>query len=106
MLEGKVANNSKVRVIRDNIVIFDGEVDSLRRFKDDVKEVASGYECGLTMKDFRDFKEGDVLEVYAMEEVATSITEANAKAADKRAAEEKAAAQAEKAEKADKADKA
>ena len=62
------------------MVIFDGEVDSLRRFKDDVKEVTAGYECGLTIKDYRDFREGDILEVYSMEEVATSIAEANAEA--------------------------
>ena len=85
VLEGKVTNNSKIRIIRDNIVVFDGEIDSLRRFKDDVKEVAAGYECGLTIKDYRDFQEGDILEVYAMEEVATSIAEANAKAAERAA---------------------
>lgn len=77
VLEGKVTNNSKVRLLRDNIVIYDGEVDTLRRFKDDVKEVASGYECGLTLKDFRDYREGDVLEVYTMEEIATDINDLN-----------------------------
>ena len=80
VMEGKVTNNSKVRIIRDHIVVFDGEVDSLRRFKDDVKEVAAGYECGLTLKDYRDFKEGDILEVYEMEEIETSIAEVNAAA--------------------------
>ena len=80
VLEGKITNNSKVRILRDNIVVFDGEVDSLRRFKDDVKEVAAGYECGLTLKDYRDFKEGDVLEVYKMEEIETSIADLNARA--------------------------
>ncbi len=83
VLEGKVTNNSKVRIIRDHIVVFDGELDSLRRFKDDVKEVAAGYECGLTLKDYRDFREGDILEVYDMEEIATSISEVNAKAEEK-----------------------
>ena len=83
VLEGKVANNSKIRIIRDHIVVFDGEVDSLRRFKDDVKEVAAGYECGLTLKDYRDFKEGDILEVYEMEEIETSIAEVNAAAEEK-----------------------
>lgn len=77
VLEGKITNNSKVRLLRDNIVIYDGEVDSLRRFKDDVKEVASGYECGLTVKDFRDYREGDVLEVYTMEEIAADINDLN-----------------------------
>ena len=80
VLEGKVTNNSKVRIIRDHIVVFDGELDSLRRFKDDVKEVAAGYECGLTLKDYRDFREGDILEVYEMQEIETSIAEANAAA--------------------------
>ncbi|MDO4203705.1 MAG: translation initiation factor IF-2 [Selenomonadaceae bacterium] len=77
VLEGKITNNSKVRMLRDNIVIYDGEVDTLRRFKDDVKEVATGYECGLTVKDFRDYREGDVLEVYTMEEIATDINDLN-----------------------------
>lgn len=80
VLEGKVQNTSKIRILRDNVVVHDGEIDSLRRFKDDVKEVAAGYECGLTIKDFRDYKEGDILEVYTMEEIATSITELNEKA--------------------------
>ncbi|MCR5559535.1 MAG: translation initiation factor IF-2 [Schwartzia sp.] len=80
VLEGKVQNTSKIRILRDNVVVHDGEIDSLRRFKDDVKEVAAGYECGLTIKDFRDYKEGDIFEVYTMEEIATSITELNEKA--------------------------
>ena len=83
VLEGKVTNNSKVRIIRDHIVVFDGELDSLRRFKDDVKEVAAGYECGLTLKDYRDFREGDILEVYEMQEIETSIAEVNAAAEEK-----------------------
>lgn len=77
VLEGKVTNASKIRVIRDNIVVLEGEVDSLRRFKDDVKEVAAGYECGLTIAEYRDYKEGDILEVYTMEEVETSIADVN-----------------------------
>lgn len=84
VLEGKITNSSKIRIIRDNIVAFDGEIDSLRRFKDDVKEVATGYECGITIKDYRDFREGDIIEAYTMEEIETSITEANKEAADKR----------------------
>lgn len=80
VLEGKVMNNSKIRLLRDNVVVIDSEIESLRRFKDDVKEVAAGYECGLTIKDYRDFKEGDILEVYSMEEISTSIAEANARA--------------------------
>ena len=70
VLEGKVTNSSKVRVVRDGIVVYEGEIDSLRRFKDDVKEVVAGYECGITLDKFRDLKEGDIFEVYSMEEVA------------------------------------
>ncbi len=70
VLEGKVTNSSKVRVVRDGIVVHEGEVDSLRRFKDDVKEVVAGFECGITLEKFRDIKEGDIFEVYSMEEVA------------------------------------
>ncbi len=69
VLEGKVCNNSKIRIIRDNIVLYEGQIESLRRFKDDVKEVASGYECGITIDNYRDFREGDILEVYTMEEI-------------------------------------
>ncbi|UKB79307.1 translation initiation factor IF-2 [Chryseobacterium sp. MEBOG07] len=68
VLSGKVARNSKVRVLRDGIVKFDGELESLKRFKDDVKEVTKGYECGLNLKGYNDIEVGDILEVY--EEVA------------------------------------
>ena len=67
--EGKVSRDGKVRVIRDSVVIYEGEIDTLRRFKDDVKEVQSGYECGMTVENFNDIKEEDVFEVYIMEEV-------------------------------------
>lgn len=70
VLEGKVTNSSKVRVVRDGIVVHEGEIDSLRRFKDDVKEVVAGFECGIMLDKFRDIKEGDIFEVYSMEEVA------------------------------------
>ncbi len=69
VVEGKVTNNSKVRVVRDGIVVHEGEIESLRRFKDDVKEVAQGYECGITLEKFRDLKEGDIFEIYNMEEI-------------------------------------
>ena len=69
VIEGKVSRDGKVRVIRDSVVIYEGEIDTLRRFKDDVKEVQSGYECGMTVENFNDIKEGDVFEVYIMEEV-------------------------------------
>lgn len=92
VLEGKICNNSKIRIIRDNIEIFDGEIDSLRRFKDEVKEVNAGYECGISIVDFRDFKEGDIIEAYTMEEIATTIADANKAAAKKREEEALAAA--------------
>lgn len=91
VLDGKICNNSKIRIIRDNVEIFDGEIDSLRRFKDEVKEVNAGYECGISIVDFRDFKEGDIIEAYTMEEIATDINEANKAAAKKRQAEAAAA---------------
>lgn len=62
--EGKVTRNSKVRIIRDNIVIYDGNIGTLKRFQDDVKEVVAGYECGINIEKFNDIKEGDILEVY------------------------------------------
>ena len=73
VLEGKIFNNSKIRLLRDHVEIFDGVIDSLRRFKDEVKEVAQGYECGISIVDFRDFREGDIIEAYTMEEIETSI---------------------------------
>ena len=66
---GKVARNAGVRLLRENIVVYEGKLVSLKRFKDDAKEVASGYECGIQLEDYNDIKEGDVLEVYIMEEV-------------------------------------
>lgn len=68
VLNGKVTRNSKIRLLRDGIVKFDGELESLKRFKDDVKEVTKGYECGLNIKGYNDIEVGDILEVY--EEVA------------------------------------
>ncbi len=67
--DGKVNRNSLVRVVRDGIVIHEGELASLKRFKDDVKEVASGYECGVSIEKFNDIKEGDVVEAYIMEQI-------------------------------------
>ncbi|MBQ6758506.1 MAG: translation initiation factor IF-2 [Selenomonadaceae bacterium] len=77
VLEGKIFNNSKIRILRDNVEVFDGEIDSLRRFKDEVKEVAAGYECGISIVDYRDFKEGDIIEAYKMQEIETSIEDVN-----------------------------
>jgi translation initiation factor IF-2 len=67
--EGKITRGSKVRLIRDGTVVYDGEIASLRRFNDDAREVASGFDCGIVLKDFADVKEGDVLETYAMRQV-------------------------------------
>ena len=69
VLNGKLVRNSDVRIIRDGIVIFESSLASLKRFKDDVKEVNSGYECGLSIEKFNDIKEGDIVEAFAMEEV-------------------------------------
>lgn len=67
--DGKVTRNSGIRLIRDGVVIYEGEIDTLKRFKDDVREVAQNYECGITIKNYNDIKEGDVMEAYVMEEI-------------------------------------
>ena len=69
VLNGKVERNAGVRVIRDNIVIHDGHLATLKRFKDEVKEVTKGFECGMQIEDYNDIKEGDIIEVYVMEEI-------------------------------------
>ena len=63
-----ITRSSKIRVVRDGIVLADDEISSLRRFKDDVKEVASNYECGIGLNKFSDIKEGDIFEAYIIEE--------------------------------------
>ena len=68
VIDGKITRNSKIRVVRDGIVVFEDEITSLKRFKDDVKEVATGYECGIGLEKFNDIKEGDILEAYIVEE--------------------------------------
>ena len=68
--DGTVTRNSQIRVVRDGIVVFEDRISSLRRFKDDVKEVQQGYECGIGLEKFNDIKEGDILEAFVMEEVA------------------------------------
>lgn len=73
---GKILRNAKARVVRDGTVVFDGEIESLRRFKDDVREVAEGFECGIQIAKFQDLKEGDVVEAYAMEQVAAELVHA------------------------------
>ncbi|QAA33208.1 translation initiation factor IF-2 [Clostridium manihotivorum] len=69
VLDGKLVRNSEVRVIRDGIVILEGKLSSLKRFKDDVKEVNAGYECGLSLEKFNDIKEGDIVEAFTMEAI-------------------------------------
>ena len=69
VLNGKITRNSSVRIIREGIVIFESTLASLKRFKDDVKEAAAGYECGLSVEKFNDIKEGDIIEAYTMEEI-------------------------------------
>mgnify|MGYP006280841149 FL=1 len=71
--DGLVRRASRVRLIRDSVVIHDGELDSLKRFKDDVREVKSGFECGLSLRNFNDLQEGDQLEAYEVEEVARTL---------------------------------
>jgi translation initiation factor IF-2 len=67
--DGKITRDSGIRLIRNGVVIFEGQIDALKRFKDDAKEVAQGYECGITIKNFNDVKEGDIVEAYIMEEI-------------------------------------
>jgi translation initiation factor IF-2 len=74
VVDGKVQRDADVRVLRDNVVIYTSKVGSLRRFKDDVKEVQSGYECGVTIANFADVKVGDVLEVFAVEKVPSAVS--------------------------------
>ncbi len=69
VLEGKVLRNAEVRLVRDGIVIYEGKISSLKRFKDDAKEVAAGYECGIGLENYNDLKEGDIIEAFKMEEV-------------------------------------
>ncbi len=74
--DGKITRNAKVRVVRDAAVVFTGELESLRRFKDDVREVAEGYECGIQIARFQDLKTGDVIEAYTTEQVAPELVRA------------------------------
>jgi translation initiation factor IF-2 len=73
VLEGVVRRGAKVRVLRDNVVVHDGELDSLKRFKDDVREVKAGFECGLSLRNFNDVQTADQLEVYEIVEVARTL---------------------------------
>jgi translation initiation factor IF-2 len=74
VLEGRIIRGAKVRLVRDGTVVYDGQVASLRRFNDDVREVAAGFDCGIVLRDFADIKEGDVLEAYATRQVERELS--------------------------------
>jgi translation initiation factor IF-2 len=73
VLDGKITRQNRVRLIRDGIVVYTGEISDLKRFKDDVREVTHGYECGLSIKNFNDIKVGDNVEGFVMEEVKRTL---------------------------------
>lgn len=73
VLDGKMVRNAQVRLLRDNVVVYEGKMSSLRRFKDDVKEVATGYECGIGLENYNDIKVGDIIESFEMEKIATKL---------------------------------
>jgi len=70
VLDGQITRDSQMRITRDNIVIHTGKIGSLRRFKDDVSEVRAGMECGITLENFSDVKQGDIIEAFTMQRVA------------------------------------
>jgi len=67
--DGKITRNAQIRIVRDGVVIFEDKISSLKRFKDDAREVAQGYECGVGLEKYNDIKEGDILEAFIMEEI-------------------------------------
>jgi translation initiation factor IF-2 len=73
VLEGLIKRTSRARLLRDHVVIWDGELESLKRFKDDVKEVKFGYECGLQLRNYNDIQVGDQLEAFEIKEVARTL---------------------------------
>ena len=73
VLEGLVRRGARVRLLRDNVVVHEGELDSLKRFKDDVREVKSGFECGLSLKNYNDVQKGDQIEVFEIVEVSRTL---------------------------------
>jgi translation initiation factor IF-2 len=73
VVSGTMTRGSRARVVRDGVVVYDGRIGSLRRFKEDVREVAEGYECGIGIENFQDIKEGDVIEAYEVREVARTL---------------------------------
>ena len=72
-VDGVVRRGAKVRIVRDSVVVHDGELDSLKRFKDDVREVKAGFECGLSIRNFNDLQQKDQLEVYEIVEVSRTL---------------------------------
>jgi translation initiation factor IF-2 len=74
VLDGKITRQTRIRIIRDGIVVYTGRLGSLKRFKDDVKEVAAGYECGLNIENFNDIKVGDIVEGYEETEVKRKLS--------------------------------
>jgi translation initiation factor IF-2 len=73
VLEGVIKRSSRARLLRNNVVVWDGELESLKRFKDDVKEVRAGFECGLSLKNYNAYEEGDQLETYDVTEIARTL---------------------------------
>jgi translation initiation factor IF-2 len=73
VIDGKLQRNANMRVLRESVIVYEGKLSSLRRFKDDAKEVVEGYECGIGIKDFNDIREGDIIEAYTMEEIARKL---------------------------------
>jgi translation initiation factor IF-2 len=68
-----MVRNAQVRLLRDNVVVYEGKMSSLRRFKDDVKEVATGYECGIGLENYNDVKVDDIIEAFEMEKIASKL---------------------------------
>ena len=74
MVDGTITRAAVgLRVIRDNVVVYEGKLGSLRRFKDDVREVQQGYECGISVENFNDIKSGDIIEAYAIDKIAAKL---------------------------------
>ncbi|PWT86514.1 MAG: translation initiation factor IF-2, partial [Proteobacteria bacterium] len=73
VIDGSITSKSEVRLVRDNIVVHTGKIGSLRRFKDDVSEVKTGMECGITLENYPDVKQGDIIEAFVTERVATEV---------------------------------
>ncbi len=71
--DGKILNNAKIRLLRDSVIVYEGKLASLKRFKDDVKEVAQGYECGMAIEGYNDVKVGDIIESFIIESIKTKL---------------------------------